>query len=97
MGASTGPLIVAALSIVALCLLAPEWWRERQSARQLRQKVTELQRKLSAQQLQLDTSRQLLIRCREQVVARSIDDLKARDAEMEAAAPPAGKKPSDEA
>lgn len=76
MGTSLG---VAVLAICGLCLLIPDWVRERIRAAQLTDRLAESQRLLAQTQAQLETTRQALIRCREQVIARNLDELKKRD------------------
>lgn len=85
--------MLSTVTTIGLCVVVPEWWRERQLGRQARERLTETRHRLATAQLQLETNRQLLIRCREQVVARNLEDIKARDLELAAAVAPAKKTP----
>lgn len=64
-----------------MCLIIPEWLRERRRNAVLTERVEQLRRQYNGAQAMLDTSRQQLLRCREQVIARNLDDLGKRDAQ----------------
>lgn len=94
MGALLGLGLIACASTIGLCIVVPEWWRERQLGRLARERLEEARRRLSTTQLQLETSRQLLLKCREQMVTRNLDEIKARDADLLIESAPQ-KKPAD--
>lgn len=88
-------LLLFAVTLLALVALVPEWVRERRRSVVLAEKLEEARRLLAGSQAQHETARQALIRCREQVIARNLEELRKADAVDVANQIIAGKKPPD--
>ena len=70
--------VVVCLGVLAFVL--PNWLSTRQKLAAARERIDALRGQLAGSQAMLDTSRQQLLRCREQVIARNLEDLGKRDA-----------------